>query len=651
MSIKGGIGMFNHLFEPIKIRNMELRNRVIMPAMGTRMADEKGEITQRLIDYHEARAKGGCGLNILEVSSVHTPSAPAHFVSISEDSYVEGHRRLTRAIHEAGGKAGIQLWQGSIAVNMDPKAKIFVVSDMPFGKYTIPAITKDEIKEIVNCYGEAARRCVEAEYDCIEFHCAHNYLPHSFLSGGFNHRKDEYGGSFANRMRFPLECIEAIRKNIPEGMPLFMRIDAHDDYLPNGLTIEETIEFCKSAKEVGVDVLDVSRGNIITPASIYEVPPIDIPNGFNVEKASRIRKETGMLTVAVGRINTPDLGEEIIKDAKADMVVMGRAQLADPEFCNKAKEGKVKEITYCVACNQGCYDGFCDVVNREFITCLRNPMLGHEKEYKLEKTKTPKKVLIAGGGMAGMEAAMVLKARGHMPVIYEGGERLGGQFVTAGQAPGKGEMKNAAILCGEKVQGLGIPVHFNTPLTSDIILREEPAQVILSIGASPIELKFEGSEKKPVYKAHDVLEGMVNPKGSVVVIGGGLVGLEVADAIATNGNNVKVVEMKEAAGADLGILRKIAVMDKMKTLNVDIITKATCVGVEDEGIVIDHDGNREVVNCDSIVVAVGARSNDSSEIVAICEEKNIPYHIIGDAKRARRAINAIGEGFQVARTL
>lgn len=157
MSNKGGIVMFNHLFQPIKIRDMELLNRVIMPAMGTRMANEKSEITQRLIDYHEARAEGGCGLNIVEVASVHSPSAPAHFVSISEDSFIEGHKKLTSAIHEAGGKAGIQLWQGSIAVGMDPKAKIFVASDMPFGKYTIPAITKNEIKEIVDSYGKAAR--------------------------------------------------------------------------------------------------------------------------------------------------------------------------------------------------------------------------------------------------------------------------------------------------------------------------------------------------------------------------------------------------------------------------------------------------------------------------------------------------------------
>lgn len=643
--------MFDKLFEPIKIRDMELRNRVILPAMGTRMANEKSEITERLVNYHEARAKGGCGLNIVEVAAVHTPSAPANFVAISEDFHIEGHRKLTEAIHKHGGKAGIQLWQGSIAVFMDPKAKVFVVSDMPFGEYTIPAITKDEIKEVVNSYGEAARRSVEAGYDCIEFHCAHNYLPHSFLSAGFNRRTDEYGGSFENRARFPLECIKAIRANIPEGMPLFMRIGAHDDFLPNGLTIEDVIEFCKLAGEAGVDVLNVSRGNIITPASIYEVPPVDVPNGFNVEKASRIRKETGMLTIAVGRINTAKLAEEILENDKADMIVMGRAQLADPEFCNKAKAGRVEDIIHCVACNQGCYDGFCDVANYPFITCLRNPMLGHEKEYEIEKTNNPKKVLIAGGGMAGMEAALVLKERGHNPVIYEASNHLGGQFVTAGQAPGKQEMKNAAISFGEIVKRAGVVVNYNSNLNSDIILNEKPDEVILSIGASSIVLNLDGMDQKPNYKAHDVLDDKVKVEGDVCVIGGGLVGLEVADYLGVAGHKVKIVEMRDQAGADLGALRKIAVMDKMKELQVEIITKATCTGVNSEGVIIERDGNKEVVGCDSIVVAVGARSNDSSDLVAVCEENNIPYHIIGDAKKARRALNAVQEAFDIARKL
>lgn len=453
--------MFEHLLSPIKIRGLELKNRIILPAMGTRMASERGEITDRLIAYHAARAKGGCGLNIVEVAAVHRPSSPAHFVWICEDSLIEGHKRLTDAIHENGGKAGIQLWQGGLAVSMDPSAQILLPSDMNLGQHTIPGITLEQIKEIVFCYGQAARRAVEAGYDCIEFHLAHNYLPHSFLSGGLNHRTDEYGGNFENRCRFPLEVIDAIRNNIPEDMPLFIRIDAHDDFLEKGLTIEEVIDFCNIAKNHGVDVLDVSRGNILTAATIYEVPPIDVPQGFNIENASRIRKETNMLTIGVGRINHEDFAEKLLAEDKVDMVVMGRAQLADPELVNKLKEGRTQDIIHCIGCDQGCYDGFTDVVNREFITCMRNPNIGHEAEHTFTKTENPKHVWIVGGGVGGMEAAKVLKELGHEPEIFEASDHLGGQFIIAGKAPGKKEMEDATIEMAKQTERI-CKIHLNT---------------------------------------------------------------------------------------------------------------------------------------------------------------------------------------------
>ena len=511
--------MFEHLFAPIQIRDMELKNRIIMPAMGTRMADEKGFVTDKLIAYHAARAKGGCGLNIVEVAAVHTPSAPAHFVSISEDCYIAGHKKLTDAIHANGGKASIQLWQGSIAACMDPKAQMLVVSEMNFGGHTIPAITKEQIQEVIACYGKAAARAVEAGYDCLEFHLAHNYLPHSFLSGGLNHRSDEYGGNFENRSRFPLEVIDEIRKNMPEGMPLFIRIDAQDDMLEGGMTIDDTIRFCKLAKEHGVDVLDVSRGNIITAASMYEVPPIDVPNGFNIENAAKIRKETGMLTIGVGRINTAKLANELIENDRVDMVVMGRAQLADPEFANKACEGRIDEIVHCVGCNQGCYDGFTDVMHRPHITCMRNPMIGHESEYLMETTQAPKNVWVIGGGVGGMEAAQVLQARGHKVTLFEASNELGGEFLLAGEAPGKAEMKQAAMEMAQQTERL-VTVHKNTKVDAQMIQNANVDAVIVAVGSSPIMIQLEGMDMLPHASATEILRHEVCPKGHVAVIGG-----------------------------------------------------------------------------------------------------------------------------------
>lgn len=636
--------MFEHLLSPIKIRGLELKNRIILPAMGTRMASEKGEITDRLIAYHAARAKGGCGLNIVEVAAVHRPSSPAHFVWICEDSLIEGHKKLTDAIHENGGKAGMQLWQGGLAVSMDPSAQILLPSDMNLGQYTIPGITLEQIKEVVLCYGQAARRAVEAGYDCIEFHLAHNYLPHSFLSGGLNHRTDEYGGSFENRCRFPLEVIDAIRNNIPEDMPLFIRIDAHDDFLEKGLTIEEVIDFCNIAKNHGVDVLDVSRGNILTAATIYEVPPIDVPQGFNIENASRIRKETNMLTIGVGRINHEDFAEKLLAEDKVDMVVMGRAQLADPELVNKLKEGRTQDIIHCIGCDQGCYDGFTDVVNREFITCMRNPNIGHEAEHTFTKTENPKHVWIVGGGVGGMEAAKVLKELGHEPEIFEASDHLGGQFIIAGKAPGKKEMEDATIEMAKQTERI-CKIHLNTKVTPEMIEEKKPDHVIIATGALPIALRLDGEDQIHHVQANDVLMGKEKLSGYIAIIGGGLVGLEAADYLATQGCKVTVLEMKDKIGADLGSLRQIAVMMKMNQLKVELKPSSKVNSLSKEGVVLE---SGQTIPCEHVVYAVGSKSVDNIELCSMMDKLSIPYQIIGDAKAARRALNAIEEGYYAA---
>jgi 2,4-dienoyl-CoA reductase-like NADH-dependent reductase (Old Yellow Enzyme family)/thioredoxin reductase len=643
---------FSKLFSPIKIRGLELKNRVVFPAMGTKMATEDKFVTQQIIDYHVARVEGGCGLNFSEVCSVYAPASPKKFLSIAEDKFIPGLKQLTDAIHEAGGKAGVQLWLGGLAVGSDPEAMIIVPSDMPIKgtEYTLPGASKEIIDASIKAFGDAARRAVEAGFDTVEFHAAHNYVPHSFLSPFFNRRNDEYGGSLENRARFSLECIRAIRDNIPEDMPIFMRVGAHDDYLEGGLSIEDIIEFCKLAKEAGVDILDVSRGNFSSAAIKYEVPPIDLPKGFNVDNAARIRKETGMLTVAVGRINDPAQAEEILESDKADMVVMGRAQLADPEFCNKAMAGEVESIVKCVGCNQGCYDGFVSP-DMPFITCMRNPALGREAEFAVVKTDDPKKVLIAGGGLAGLEAAIVLKERGHNPIVCEASASLGGQFVLAGAAPRKEEMKEAAIAMGNQAVKKGVEVRLNTPVTIDLIDVIKPDEVIIAVGAAPMNLNIPGGNLPKVTNSHDVLSGKAEAHGRVVVIGGGLVGLEVAEYLHGKVNEITVVEMLDAVAKDLGQLRSICVMEGLYFSGVKTLTNAKCVEIKEDTVVIEREGNREELQCDSVVVAIGARSRSFEHIKMYCEEKGIPCHAAGDAVRARRALNAVAEANVIARSI
>ncbi len=642
--------MFSYLFSPIRLRGLELKNRIIMPAMGTKFPKDN-EVTDQLVEYHVERAKGGTGLNMVEVTGVHQASVPGIYPSLAEDRFIPGMKRLTDAIHDAGGKAGLQLWQGSIAVASHPGMQVIVASDMPLGPgYVVKGADKALIDELTECYGQAARRAVDAGFDCVEVHMAHNYILHSFLSPAINKRTDEYGGSFENRARFPLAVIDSIRKNIPDDMPLFMRIDAQDDYLENGMTIEDVIAFCKLAGEAGVDVLDISRGNIISAGIKFEVPPIDLPKAFNIENAARIRRETGMITMGVGRINDPELADQLLAEDKLDLVGIGRAQLADPQFCNKSREGKLDDIVRCVGCNQGCYDA-CESHVIPHITCLRNPALGKEKEYRITKTDTPKTVIIAGGGMAGMEAADVLFARGHKPILCEASDHLGGQFLLAGEAPRKQEMKLAAISKGRQITRCGVDVRLGTAVTSELIEQISPDAVINAVGAVPVIPPIPGIDLPNVKNSHDILSGASSAEGSVVVIGGGLVGLETAEYLAEQGCKVTVIEMLKALGADLGTTRKVCVMENLYREGVTQLPNCKCLEIQTDGVIVENQGKQEKIACDYVVAAVGVHSVDFTETEAFCKEKGIPVYTIGDAQKPRRAIDATADAAKIAREI
>lgn len=641
--------MYNKLFSPIKIRGLELKNRVVLPAMGTKFASKERYVTDQLIDYHVARAKGGNGLNMVEIASVHTPSAPRGFLSLSKDIYVEKMKTLVDAIHANGAKAGIQLWQGGLAAGFDQAATILLPSDQQVSaEMTLPAMSTAQIDEVIECFAKATKRAVDAGFDCVEVHAAHSYLLHAFLSPGMNRRTDEYGGSLENRMRLPLAVIRKVRENVPDGMPIFMRIDAHDDYFENGLTIEDVIIFCKLAGEAGIDVVNVSRGNILTAGLKYEVPPIDIPRAFNVENAARIRKETNMVTLAVGRINDPSLAEQILADDKADLIGIGRGQLADPDFCNKAAAGQEDDIVRCVACNQGCYDCFSDK-DVAHITCMRNPALGKEREYTLKPATTSKKVLIAGGGMAGLELAITLKKRGHNPILCESSDQLGGQFLIAGMAPRKEEMKAAAEHAGYLAKKYGVDIRLNNPVTSKLISKTKPGAFFNAIGATEIVPNITGVDQPFVYTSHNVLLGKDRPSGNVVIIGGGMVGLEAAEYVAEMGCKATVIEMQDDVGIDLGSIRKICIKESLYINKIDTVTDMKVSEICTDQVVGKKGDETITIPCDSVILAVGVKSRDSSEFEAICKKKSIPYFCIGDAAKPRRALNAISEAAKLAR--
>ncbi|MCI9443012.1 MAG: FAD-dependent oxidoreductase [Ruminococcus sp.] len=421
------------------------------------------------------------------------------------------------------------------------------------------------------------------------------------------------------------------------------------DYLDGGLTIEEVIDFCKLAGRDGVDVLDISRGNILSNGLKFEVPPIDLVHGFNIDNAAKIRKETGILTVGVGRVNTPEFAEKILEEDKVDLLVMGRAQLADPDFCCKAKTGNVDDIDYCVGCNQGCYDGF-ENMDNEYITCLRNPVLGREKECELRPAQNPETVLIAGGEIAGLEAAIILKKRGHHPILCEAAGQLGGQFRTAGEAPRKKEMKAAVIAMGKKAERLGVDIRLNTTVTPEMIAELKPHTVMNAIGAEPVIPNIPGIEKPFVTVSHDILDGNVEVKGNAVIIGGGMVGMETAEYLAEKGVKATVLEMLGDICADMGTTRKICMGEEIQKAEITPVTSVKVTEIKDGIVIGEKDGQKVEFPCDTAVIAIGSKKRDGSALAEVCYENGIGYFEIGDTGMARRALNATREAMDAALT-
>lgn len=630
---------FDALFSPIKIRGLELKNRVILPAMMTKMASsQEGLVTQRLIDYYKARAKGGCGLVFSEVCAIHESTHGTGYLALYKEEHKQGLKRMLDEVHAVGGKMGIQIWHGGqVAIALLPPEKKPMVTE---------AMTKEDIKTVVNAYGRAARLAVEAGCDCLEFHAAHTYLPHTFLSPAFNKREDEYNGSLENRARFALECIEAMRKSMPEDMPLFMRVDAKDDFMENGLTVEDIIAFINMAAKKGVDVADISRGNNKSAALMYEVPSIDTPRGYNAELVAQIKAGVSIPVSAVGRINDPALADQIISQGKADFIAMGRAQITDPSFCNKAKEGKVDEIRRCVGCDTGCFDSIMDPTANH-ITCMRNPFVGKEDEVipKADKEKT---VLIAGGGMGGMMAANLLKLRGHRPILCEASDRLGGQMHLAGKAPYKSEMLDAVKWEANQLDRLGVEIRLNTSVTPKLIKELKPDAVVVAIGAEPIPSAIPGADLPSVFTYEEVLSGKKEAKGNTVIIGGKMVGLEVAQTLTAEGAACTVLEPGSKIGADLGWVRSMNMLVNIPTIGVKAITGAVTKEIKANQVVYQQDGEEKTLPCDCVVIAMGARQRYSDDLIKVCKELAIPFDLIGDAEKPRLALNATADAARSA---
>ena len=634
--------MFDALFSPMKIRGLELKNRVVLPGMNTKMVRNKHEIGEDMIAYHVAKAKAGCALNIFEVAAVCPEPHAYMYMGLYTDKDVEELRKLTDAVHAVGGKMAIQLWHGGFTPQyfFDESNKL----------ETPDTLSVERLQEIEKQFGAAAKRAADAGFDAVEFHGGHSYLPHEMLSPGTNHRTDEYGGNFENRCRFAWNCIKEIRANIPDSMALFMRCDAVDELMQENMTEQEIVDFINRSAELGVDVVDLSRGNSMSFATVYEVPPYLLKPGFNMDNIAKIQAQVSIPVMGVGRVNTPELADKLIAEGKVDLVGIGRGQITDPQWVKKAQEGHPELIRRCIGCDQGCYDA---VIDPRFktITCTRNPLAC--LEYKgLQKTESPKKVMIIGGGMGGMMAAEILKARGHEPAIYEASDHLGGQFLLAGVAPQKQEMTAAAEWEVKEVERMGIETHLNTPVTPELIAEVKPDEVIVAIGSDYVCPAIPGAET--AYHQYQVLTGEVKLSGNVCVVGCGSVGSEVAMLLAAQGCKVTVME-KKGVGNDLTMLRKMFIKPQFKGFGITGMSGTAVLGIEDgkkvHFVVTDRktkESTQGSADFDAVVICMGITARGSEDLQAKCAELGVPCHVIGDAKQARTALWATREAAKVA---
>ena len=629
------------------IGTLRVKNRIILPAMCTIFADTGGFVSEKLINYHAARAKGGSGMNIVEIAAVHPSTKSPKVLGIYDDEFIPGLAKLAAAIKNNGGSACIQLWHaGRQTFSAHTGMPLLAPSPIPCPLCQgIPEeLSLEKIKELVSAYGDAALRAKKAGFDAIELHGAHGYLINQFLSPYSNKREDIYGGSLENRLRFALEVIENIRCKVGESFPLIFRMDS-EEKVQGGLMIEDSMKIAIALEKAGINALHISIG--VYETVYYTIPTIDIPPAFNVESAARIKSAVNIPVITVGRINDPVLAGRIIEQGKADFVSIGRGQLADPEFCNKASADEFESIVKCIGCIQGCFDIVFGSGLSEPACCMLNPSVGNEKKYDFAKTEVPKTVLIIGGGPSGLEAAILLQRKGHAVILCEKGSSLGGQFSIAGIAPRKEEFTKAAKDMGIRAIGAGAEIRLQTEVTPEIIKSINPDIILLASGSEPIIPKIPGIDKPFIATAHDILKGNKTVGDNVVVIGGGLVGIETAEFLAAQKKKVTVIEMLDDVAKDMGFIRRVVTLNHVNQASIHIMVSTKCTEIKDGSIIAEKDGvSEELKDIDSVVIAVGARSANSLE--EWLKESGRTYFVVGDAKTPGKALAAIWEAAATA---
>lgn len=645
---------YPNLFTPITIGKTTVKNRIFMPPVSTNLAD-KGYITDTLVEHYAARAKGGVGLIVTEVTTIEPiyTYLPGD-ISIADDSYIPGWKKLCDAVHQHGCKIIPQLFHPTyMAFPLPGTPRLIAPSNVgpSYAKEAPRAVRIPELKLIVKQFGEAALRVQKAGGDGVEIHAAHAHgLLGGFLSPLFNKRTDAYGGDINGRLKLVLEVIKEVRSVVGDDFILDVRISG-DEYSDGGININDSVYIAKQLEKAGADMIHVSGGTTIKRAS--SIPAPGSKPGAHAALSEEIKKHVHIPVATVGKITEPWIAEELIANQKADICMIGRANLCDSDFVRKAQNGLEAEIRPCIGCLR-CLNG---IMFGKRVACTVNPSLELENEETLQEATEKKKILVIGGGPAGMEAAYVAKKRGHHVVLCDKNEDLGGQLRIAAVPVAKQDLTKVIQYMVHKLENIGVEIRLNTTVDADQLEHEFlDYEVIISNGAKPI-IPDSFTAFKQWATADDILGGKAFPGRKIVVVGGGSVGCETADYLAPlvydlypRDREIILIEMgKSVMPTETGPGRSLLVQ-RMMNKGIQIKTNAKVEKIEQDKIYYSQNGNTLCIDdADTLILALGYRSDPSFYDLLTQLQRKV--HLIGDAQQVGTIKDAISAGYLAAKDI
>lgn len=656
---------YQHIFSPMTIRHMTVKNRIVMMPMGTNFGEQNGEMSFLHINYYEQRAKGGTGLLIVENASVDSPqgSNGTTQLRIDSDNYIPRLYKLCENVHKHGACIAIQInHAGASAMSSRIGMQPVSASDVPSkegGEIPRP-LTKEEILHIVRKYAEAARRAQICGFDAVEIHAGHSYLISQFLSPIYNKRTDEFGGSAENRTRFAHMILEAVRKQVGPHFPIFLRISA-DELMEGGNTLEDTLAYLEYL-EKEVDVFDVSCG--LNGSIQYQIDANYLPDGWRSYMARAVKEKFGKSCIAVGNIRHPQIAEEILAKGDADFIGMGRGLIAEPEWVNKVEYGNECDLRSCISCNIGCA-GHRIGLNQP-IRCTVNPAVNSGEDYIKHKIKKPCNVVVIGGGTAGLEAACTAAEVGCTTFLIEKKAELGGLASVISKIPDKkrlGEFPQYLIRRAAKLHNLF--VFCNTQATTELVKSLNPDIIVNATGSEPTLPPIRGLHElvdkedshvatvlKMIERIPEYPEHMEDRK--VVIIGGGAVGLDVMEFFTERGARVSMVEMLPMIGNGLDPVSRCDIHAKLKKYQVEQMVNTMLQEVRNDRFIVKtpQDEIKELpFDYGFICLGMKASTPVLKELEETFSDTNVEIINIGDSKRARRIIEGTEEGRNILSVL